>query len=337
MDQTMGKRISANRKRLGMTQDQLAERLGVTAQAVSKWENDQSCPDVSTIPRIAEIFGITTDELLGVREETVHVGEIVNNNEEGVETGSWEFQWDGGKKTAAGMAAWVLLSGIVMLAANLLETELSLWEAVWQTGIFTFGVFGLYPRVSVFRMVCALFGGYFIAENFVALPQLNKSLILPIVLLLVGVTLLQSALKKPNRNKFWIVKKGPDGDVTSNVGEKGTFFHQGEKDFDCSCSFGEKHYSVNMEEMNAGKACVNFGEMEVNLSGVKSFGENCTLDASCSFGELNILVPRTCVVKPNTSTAFASMDIKGCPDSDAADTIEINANVNFGEIVIRYI
>ena len=64
MDQTLGKRISSHRKKLGMTQDQLAEKLGVTAQAVSKWENDQSCPDIAMLPKLAEIFGVTTDYLL---------------------------------------------------------------------------------------------------------------------------------------------------------------------------------------------------------------------------------------------------------------------------------
>ena len=42
MEETLGKRIVANRKCLGLTQDQLAEKLGVTAQAVSKWENEFS-------------------------------------------------------------------------------------------------------------------------------------------------------------------------------------------------------------------------------------------------------------------------------------------------------
>ena len=42
MQETIGKRIMQNRKQLKLTQDQLAEQLGVTAQAVSKWENDQS-------------------------------------------------------------------------------------------------------------------------------------------------------------------------------------------------------------------------------------------------------------------------------------------------------
>ena len=45
MEETTGKRIMAHRKRLGLTQEQLAEKLGGTAQAVSKWEKDQSCPD----------------------------------------------------------------------------------------------------------------------------------------------------------------------------------------------------------------------------------------------------------------------------------------------------
>ena len=88
MEMTLGKRIVQNRKRLTMTQEQLAEKLGVTAQAVSKWENDQSCPDINMLPRLAEIFKTTTDELLG-REATtpVYVATVEtpeNNKELGI-------------------------------------------------------------------------------------------------------------------------------------------------------------------------------------------------------------------------------------------------------------
>ncbi len=84
MEQTLGKRIMANRKRLGLTQDQLAERLGVTAQAVSKWENDQSCPDIGTLPKLAALFGVSTDELLGVeRQEKVHTAEVTEKSRRG--------------------------------------------------------------------------------------------------------------------------------------------------------------------------------------------------------------------------------------------------------------
>lgn len=61
----LGEQIARNRKRLGLTQEGLAARLGVTNQAVSKWENDQSCPDLPLLPLLADLFGITLDALFG--------------------------------------------------------------------------------------------------------------------------------------------------------------------------------------------------------------------------------------------------------------------------------
>lgn len=57
--------ISYYRKKQGLTQEQLAQALGVTNQSVSKWESGQCCPDISLIPQLADIFGITIDELFG--------------------------------------------------------------------------------------------------------------------------------------------------------------------------------------------------------------------------------------------------------------------------------
>ena len=60
-----GVRIAAWRKELGLTQEGLAERLGVTNQAVSKWELDQCCPDITLFPALADLFGVSIDELFG--------------------------------------------------------------------------------------------------------------------------------------------------------------------------------------------------------------------------------------------------------------------------------
>ena len=57
--------IGAYRKKLGLTQEGLANQLGVTNQAVSKWESGQSCPDIALLPALADLFGITIDELFG--------------------------------------------------------------------------------------------------------------------------------------------------------------------------------------------------------------------------------------------------------------------------------
>jgi len=62
--ETIGNRISKYRKARGMTQEELAGKLGVSSQAVSKWETDTSCPDISLLPQLCRFLGITTDELL---------------------------------------------------------------------------------------------------------------------------------------------------------------------------------------------------------------------------------------------------------------------------------
>ena len=66
--ETIGKRISMLRKEKELKQDELAEILGVSPQAVSKWENDVTCPDISLLPKIADTFGVSIDALF--REES---------------------------------------------------------------------------------------------------------------------------------------------------------------------------------------------------------------------------------------------------------------------------
>ena len=70
MNQTeiLRKNLSIFRKQRHLTQEQLANELGLTFQAISKWENGLSCPDISLLPQLAEIFGVTIDDLF--REQT---------------------------------------------------------------------------------------------------------------------------------------------------------------------------------------------------------------------------------------------------------------------------
>lgn len=63
-NQTLGAMIAALRKEKGMTQLDLAQKLGVTDKAVSKWERDLSCPDINSLPKLAEALGVTVDELM---------------------------------------------------------------------------------------------------------------------------------------------------------------------------------------------------------------------------------------------------------------------------------
>ena len=65
----LGKKIRQLRFRAGLTQEQLADRLGVSPQSVSKWENAVAMPDITALPLLAEIFGVTIDDLFDLTKE----------------------------------------------------------------------------------------------------------------------------------------------------------------------------------------------------------------------------------------------------------------------------
>ena len=69
-EQTLGMIISSLRKEKGMTQLELAEKMRVTDKAVSKWERDLSFPDINSIPKLAEIFEVSVDDLMQVKTNT---------------------------------------------------------------------------------------------------------------------------------------------------------------------------------------------------------------------------------------------------------------------------
>lgn len=65
----IGKKIKQLRFKLGLTQGALADRIGVSAQAVSKWETETTMPDISLLPSISEVLGVTIDELFDLSSE----------------------------------------------------------------------------------------------------------------------------------------------------------------------------------------------------------------------------------------------------------------------------
>lgn len=62
----LGLKIAYYRRLSGLTQEELAERVGVSCQAVSKWEQQLSCPDIMLLPELSRVFGVAIDELFGI-------------------------------------------------------------------------------------------------------------------------------------------------------------------------------------------------------------------------------------------------------------------------------
>lgn len=75
----IGKKLRSARAKCGLTQEQAAEKLYVTRQTVSNWENEKSYPDIVSIVKISELYGVSLDELLKGDDEIMrHLEETTN-------------------------------------------------------------------------------------------------------------------------------------------------------------------------------------------------------------------------------------------------------------------
>ena len=335
MEETLGKRIMRHRKALGLTQDQLAEQLGVTAQAVSKWENDQSCPDIAMLPKLSGIFGITADQLLGSAPEEpqapVFEAEVVEENEpQGIhfEKDGWEFHWDSGRRDSLCFALLVLAVGAQLLLAKLFAVEIGFWQILWPSSLIFFGIGGFFGSFSFIKVSSLLLGGWFLLDYWDVLPfQFGGDLVFPALIIVFGLSLLFDALKKPKRPKF---------SFHHNGNRKNDFHVDGDR-FTYDSSFGESSQLIHMSRLRKGEISCSFGDYEVDLSGVEEVSDDCTLDVSCSFGELTLRVPRRYAIRQTNSTAFAAFDISGHPDPEPRGVINLKASASFGEIDVEYI
>ena len=343
MEQTLGKRIVHHRKRLNLTQDQLAEKLGVTAQAVSKWENDQSCPDIAMLPKLAEIFGISIDELLGASQQPVHEAEVIDNPNEDtsesngihVNNGKWEFHYDAGRRGAIGFACWVLLLGALMLIDKLINAGVGFWGLVWPS--FVIVVLGLFGgnKFSFMRLGFVLFGCYFLLDNLGLLPfDMGSEILWPALIILFGLGLLADALRKPKKP---VVYFHHDNQNQHTKREKVSHCDMNGNSFDCENCFGDGSYMICSESLEHGEIENNFGSATIDLSGVQAVADGCHIDVECNFGEVNILIPRCYSVRLTPETAFGSVETNGDPNIDPKGNISMTCEANFGSVTIQYI
>lgn len=79
-NETFGQRFQRLRKNAKLTQEDVAAKLNITAQAVSKWENDVSAPDISVLAELSDLLNVTLNELLGKQAETSLVPEQHRKN-----------------------------------------------------------------------------------------------------------------------------------------------------------------------------------------------------------------------------------------------------------------
>ena len=315
--ETMGKRISELRKNKGMTQEQLAQQVGVTAQAVSKWENDLSCPDISILPQLAEALGVTTDELLGKVQLRSLSLEDAEKKEKRKHTVNVRLNLQKWEKVV--FALLVMGLGIVFLLNALHVIELgqgiSLWSVLWPFCLTCMGVMLCKSDLSPVSLGIALFGLYMLLYNVGVIPaeyKLTWSMIWPAALILIGLTVLLGYLfprKKEEGEGFFHVEKGdPVFEFSEVTGD---------------------------EPFRGAKIDMSFGSLTVDLTEA-NIENGATIDADVSFGSMTLRLPAFVGVKSESSAAFGGVN---CPagDPNAAIRINLKGDVSFGKIEVEYV
>ena len=330
--QTMGKRIMQLRKEKGYTQEQLAEMMGVSAQAVSKWENDVSCPDISILPILAEKLGVSTDELLGVKpiEPKVVIVDAQKNNKDN--DGSFSVSWDGGKNTKKDgiwFAVLIIVLGAAFLVQRLGFVSFGIWSIIWPAVIIGLGVSWMIKRFSFFALAVAGLGVYFLLFNLGVISLiLTWSIIWPSLLVLLGLTILYETLI-PHKHKWCGVNFSGDKEKRSQYREENGFVSY-------ECSFSEENRKVAVEDFLGGDIEISFGKSELDLSNVKRVNQNAKLDVEVSFATFDLIVPKTMRVFLKSDKSFGSIQMSGEPNPDATMALNVDGEVSFGTMNILY-
>ena len=337
---TQGKRILYYRKRLGLTQDQLAEKMGVSPQAVSKWERDLSCPDITTLPRLAEIFGITTDELLGVAtpepETVVREGEPEPRLKREERT-PWTWSWNLGRgkwQTLVGALSLLALGGLY-LAALILKWEVTFWQLLWPLSLVYVGLLCIRTSGSfVFGSATVLGGLYLLLGNLdVFSMKVTWPMVLGGVLVLWGIGVLASLFRKPkagksNKRSYSVYIDDKQERPTRRYRESGGAIH-------ADYAFCSDRIQVKEQEFRGGDVEVAFGSLVLDLQACETVAPDCELRVEVSFGSLLLILPPHIRAEVSGERAGGALDVTGQSQPEA-QVLRLDGDFAFSAVKIKY-
>ena len=342
--ETLGKRIAMLRKEKGLTQEQLAEKVGVSAQAVSKWENDVSCPDITLLPLLADLLGVTVDELLGVKPIEPHVIILDKDEtpkEEKQKNRPFTWEWNKHRDTARWGTIAFCIGAILICLLFVLRATTSLfadvpaegigaWDYVWPLIIFTIGLISIRNHIA-FGSVMMLIGVY---EFLTCFPALHLPSIKWYVYLLVFAIIVLVMTIIGKKRVIFNVKKQNEKDHTDRTPVLDVT--QEDNYLEADMSFGAGVVTYDGDTLRGGEIDMNFGEYKVDLRNVRTFTDNCLLKIDQNFGSLTVYLPQHVRLVKSSDTSFGSFATYGQPYPDATQTIIIRADVNFGTLQVKY-
>lgn len=325
---SMGKRIMQLRKAAGMTQEQLSAMVGVTPQAVSKWENDISCPDIATLPHLAEIFGVSTDALLGREDMDTEAVRAAYAKESSVRK----------QKSRGGIYFGILVAaaGLALLCGQFIDIPFQPWGVIWSAVLMGLGVAWVVQRFNFLALGVALLGLYYLMNNLgVQMPfAMSWGVALSAFLVLLGLTILWDHLfphaeKDAKKWEDW----GPGSDYVRRHAESA--FSDEDGQVQLKSVFAENTYATNTPLFRGGNMEVRFGHGVLDMRTLQSVAADAVLHVEISFGSGEVWLPRGLRADLSVSKSCGDCEEHAAPAPDAKP-IRIEGSVSFGSLEIHY-
>lgn len=329
-NKTIGKRIQLLRKEKLLTQKQLADEVGVTPQAISKWETDESCPDITALPLLAKTLGVTTDILLGADTDTTVSSGIAASEATDSSDSSHLFGVKKGGRIAALMAGlYIIFLGTLLIIYKVNVEgvgDISFWSLMWPSAIIFLGLGGCFNRDTLcFSLGVSASGTLFLLKNLGVIDGSVWPLTLAIIFILTGISIIIRL----------VTKKAASASRFSNDSVSCDYF-EADGTISYSVKFGEAKIVSKLDTFKKGKISTAFGSFALDLSSIDRFEEDSLLELSVSFGEFTLILPRNVNLKLDNSFAFSGKNIEGTHNSDAPYTLSVRGKVAFGNLAIEY-
>ncbi len=139
MNDTMAKRLTALRKQRGFSQEQLAEKLNVSRQAVSKWERAEAQPDISNLSALSKLYGITIDELINGKAEQEEVQPTPSSDmEESGEDDPAAEEETAAESTDPHIKLYVYIGIVVLVIVTIVYLVMGYCRNLWHPGWIIF-------------------------------------------------------------------------------------------------------------------------------------------------------------------------------------------------------
>lgn len=136
----IGSRLKNARSEHGLTQEQVAEELGVSRQSISNWENNRSYPDIVSVIKMSDLYSVSLDELLKEDKKMIeHLNEVTNT----VRSRQWISKLI---EVGSYMVVWIL-------------TIIGFWTIMGPTDIMAYTILTMYIALPIVIIVCSLFIG----------------------------------------------------------------------------------------------------------------------------------------------------------------------------------